>query len=231
MQEPLGDLAERLATRLTTDSSAPVQEASAITEEAALQDANNIFTKVRFSWRPEDRAALEQIRMSADGVFEEAFGYAITLIDDFYSLLWTPEVDGNGVVRRYANDRTVWKKGPDGRPLEDWNQLTGQDIEQALMNLQRLKLEVAPQVNQLFLEALYARTVALDVADDAWVSVMEGTQGDRTARANRASRQDRYHAYFRFYQWSTAKTFLDEITAFMRRLEKIRDWQTWGSKR
>lgn len=52
MQEPLGDLAERLAERLTTDSSAPVQEAAAITEEAALQDANNIFTKVRFPGVP-----------------------------------------------------------------------------------------------------------------------------------------------------------------------------------
>ena len=91
MQEPLGDLAERLAERLTTDSSAPVQEAAAITEEAALQDANNIFTKVRFSWRPEDRAALEQIRMSADGVFEEAFSVAIALIDDFYTSLRIPE--------------------------------------------------------------------------------------------------------------------------------------------
>lgn len=228
MREPLGDLAERLAGQLTTEASAPVQEASAITEEAALQAENNIFTKVRFSWRPEDRAALEQIRMSADGVFEDAFGVAITLIDDFYSLLWTPEVDGNGLVKRYADGRTVWKKGPDGRPVEDWGQLTGQDIEHTLMNMQRLKMEMAPQVNQLFLEALYARTSANDVADDAWVSVMEGTQGDRTARANRASRQDRYHAYFRFYLWSTAKTFLEEITAFMRRLEKIRDWQTWG---
>ena len=229
MQEPLGDLAERLATRLTTDSSAPVQEASAITEEAALQDANNIFTKVRFSWRPEDRAALEQIRMSADGVFEEAFGYAITLIDDFYMSLRIPE-QRNGVVVRGADGRIVWKKNERGQFVEDWNQITGQDVEHTLANLARLKMEVAPQVNQLMLEALYARTVASDVYDDEWVAIMDDTIPGRTARSNRANRTDRYHAYFRFYIYSVAKTFLDEILNFEKLLTNVRYWQVRTQK-
>ena len=229
MQEPLGDLAERLAERLTTDSSAPVQEAAAITEEAALQDANNIFTKVRFSWRPEDRAALEQIRMSADGVFEEAFSVAIALIDDFYTSLRIPE-QRNGVVVRGADGRIVWKKNESGQPLEDWTQITGQDVEHTLANLARLKMEVAPQVNQLMLEALYARTVASDVYDDEWVGIMEDTIPGRTARSNRASRTDRYHAYFRFYIYSVAKTFLDEILNFEKLLTNVRYWQVRTQK-
>ena len=229
MQEPLGDLAERLATRLTTDSSAPVQEASAITEEAALQAENNIFTKVRFSWRPEDRATLERIRMSADGMFEEAFGYAITIIDDFYMSLRIPE-QRNGVVVRGADNRPVWKKNERGQPLEDWNQITGQDVEHTLANLARLKMEVAPQVNQLMLEALYARTVASDVYDDEWVAIMDDTIPGRTARSNRANRTDRYHAYFRFYIYSVAKTFLDEIINFEKLLTNVRYWQVRTQK-
>jgi hypothetical protein len=60
---------------------------------------------------------------------------------------------------------------------------------------------------------------------------MDGTVAERTARANRESRQDRYHAYMRFYFWSHADVFLKEIQAFMRRLEKIRDWRMWDGRR
>ena len=229
MQEPLGDLAERLASRMTTEASAPVQEASAITEEAALQDANNIFTKVRFSWRPEDRAALEQIRMSAEGMFEEAFGAAIALIDDFYMSLRIPE-QRNGVVVRGADGRIVWKKNERGQVIEDWKQITGQDVEHTLANLARLKMEVAPQVNQLMLEAIYARTVASDVYDEKWASIMDDTIPGRTAQSNRASRTDRYHAYFRFYLYSVADTFLREISSFQKLLENIRYWQVRTQK-
>ncbi len=229
MQEPLGDLAERLASRLTTESSAPVNEAAAITEEAALQAESNIFTKVRFSWRPEDRAVLEQIRMSADGVFEEAFQHAIALIDEFYMSLRIPE-QRNGVVVHGADGRPVWKKNERGQPIEDWKQITGQDVEQTLANLARLKMEVAPQVNQLMLEALYARTVASDIYDDEWVAIMDDTIPGRTARSNRASRTDRYHAFFRFYLYSVSDTFLKEISSFQKLLENIRYWQVRTQK-
>ena len=226
MNNGLGDLADQIASQLTVDTCAPVEEASAITEEAALQAQNSMFPqKIRFTWRPEDRAVLDQIRGQAEITFAEIFNTAIELIDGFFASLWVPEVDGNGVMRRYADGRPVWKRGPDNKPVENWDQLTGQDIEQTLMDLQRVKLEIVPAVHQLLLEALYARHVASDIYDEAWGSVMEGTQGDRTARSNRESRTDRYHAYFRYVLWSTANVFLQEVTAFMRRLERIRGWQ------
>ena len=228
MSEPLGDLAGRIARQFAVDSSALVQEASVITEEAALQADNNLFTKIRFSWRPEDKAILDRIRCSAESVFEEAFGEVISVIDYFYMQLRCPEqreVNGQRVVVRDSSNRVVWKKNADGKIVEDWNQLTGQDVEHTLANLERLKLDVAPKVNELMLEALYARHVASDVYDDAWGSIMDGTQGDRTARSNQKSRVDRYHAYFRYYIFSVAKTFLDEISAFQKLLADIRFWQ------
>ena len=122
------------------------------------------------------------------------------------------------------------RRGRISRPLEDWNQLTGQDIEQTLMNT-AAETRGRSTGQPVVLRSSVARTTALDIADDAWVSVMEELRGS-LARANRASRQRPLSRLdFRFYRWSTTKTFLDEITAFMRRLEKIGDWQTWGSKR
>ena len=103
-------------------------------------------------------------------------------------------------------------------------------MEYTLANLLRLRMVLAPEVNKLFLEALYARHVASDIYDDTWGSMMDGTQGDRSARASRESRPDRYAAYFRFYLHSVADTFLKEINAFIKTLENIRYWQVRTQK-
>lgn len=228
----LGDLASAVAQKMTTDVCAPVQEAAALTEEAALQADNSLFTKIHFSWKPDDKAILERIRIAAEAMFQEAFSTAIAIIDDFYLQLRVPEtreVDGQQVIVRDAEGRYVWQK-ENGHYIERWDQLTGQDVEQTLADLARLRLSLAPQVNQLFLDALYARHVASDAYDDAWFSMMEGTQGDRSARSNRESRPDRYGAYFRFYLHSVADTFMKEITAFQKLLENIRYWQVRTQK-
>lgn len=224
----LGDLAESVALKLHTEVSAPVQEAAALTEEAAMTAENSLFTKIRFSWRPEDRAILERIRVAADTVFTEGFADLIGVVDDFYAQLWVPE-QRNGIVVRSAEDRIVWQTDEAGDPIEDWSQLTGQDIEHTLVNLARLRMQLVPQVNQLMCEAVLARHSASDAYDDAWESLLEGTQGDRAARANRGSRQDRYFAYFKFVIYSQAKSLLDEVWAFFKLLTQIRAWQV-GNK-
>jgi hypothetical protein len=221
---PLGDQAEYLAKKFVTETCVPVAEAAAITEEAALASENNIFTKIRFSWRPEDRAALERVRASADGMFAEAFEGTIQIIDQFYEMLRVPATR-EGIVVRDTTGRTVWQRDDQNRIIERWSQLTGQDIEFTLLNLERVKLTLAPKVNSLMLEALYARQIAGDISDEAWLGIMEGTQGDKTAKANRESRMDRYHAYFRFYLYSVADAFLKEVNAFMKLLNDIRWWQ------
>lgn len=229
-KEPLGDLAERLAQKMTTEVSAPVMEATTITEEAALNASNNPLTnKFRFVWKPEDRAALERIRVSAEGVVEDGFTEVAETLDEFYMQLRVPE-QRNGQVLFEADGRPKWKTDDSGRIIEDWSQLTGQDVEQTLAQLAKLRFSLAPKVNSLMLEALMARSSAQDSYDDEWGSLMDGTQGDRTARSNRASRQDKYHAYFRFYIYSVAKILLDETQAFTKLLENIRYWQVRTQK-
>lgn len=228
--EPLGDLAERLAQKMTTEVSAPVMEATSITEEAALNASNNPLTnKFRFVWKPEDRAALERIRVSAEGVVEDGFTDVAETLDEFYMQLRVPE-QRNGQVLLEADGRPKWKTDESGRIIEDWSQLTGQDVEQTLAQLAKLRFSLAPKVNSLMLEALMARSSAQDSYDDEWGSLIDGTQGDRTARSNRASRQDKYHAYFRFYIYSVAKVLLDEVINFDKLLVNIRYWQTRNQK-
>ena len=225
----LGDYAEAVASRLVAETSAPVAEAAALTEEAALQQENSLFTKIRFTWKAEDRAMRERIQIAADDMFQEGFTEAINIIDDFYEMLRVPE-QREGIVVRGADGRPVWEKDDQGHFIEDWSQLTGQDVEQTLARIARLRMSLAPRVNELFLDALHARHVASDAYDDAWFEIMDGTQGDRAARSNRESRQDRYAAYFRYYLWSVADTFMKEIAAFTKLLENIRYWQVRTQK-
>lgn len=223
----LGDLAESVARQLATEVSAPVEEATAITEEAVFSN-RLLSSKMRFSWRPEDRVTIDQIRIAADRVFGEAFGDMIKVVDEFFLQLRVPQ-HREGVVVVGADGRYVWETDAKGNPIERWSQLTGQDVEQSIANLCRLRMQVAPMVNQLMLEALYARTVASDFHDDAWGTVM-GTQGDKEAKSNRENRVDRYHAFFRFWIYSVSDTFLKEINAFIKQLENIRYWQVRTQK-
>lgn len=209
-----------------------MQEAAAITEEAALSN-DDLFTKIRFSWKPEDRAIRDRIRIAGDAAFEEAFADAIAVLDNFFMALRVPEqrdVGNQRVVVRDAAGRTVWQKNEAGQIIERWDQLTGQDVEYTLAKLLELRMVLAPQVNQLMLDALFARHAAQDVADEAWSGVMVGTQGDKQAKANRESRVERYHFFFRYCVYSNAKAFLDEVEGFTKFLNNVRYWGVQGQR-
>jgi hypothetical protein len=207
---------------------APDPSSEEVTDLEALQ-RGSWMEKIRFAWRGEDKAILERIETGAGQVFANLFGDAVVEIDRFYMALRVPR-QRNGIAVLDAQNRQVWETGEDNRPIERWDQLTGQDLEQTLMNLQRIKMGIVTQVNRLKNEAIYAKMLSDDIKDEAWGTVMQGTQGDRSARANRQSRVDRYHSYFRYVVWSNADVFLQELAAFMRRLEKVRDWRTWGDR-
>jgi hypothetical protein len=208
----VGDLGEKVATEFAAEVSAPLVEAAALPSTDELK--SSIFTKIRFSWTNEDRNILDRIRAASDAMFVELFADAITVVDTFYASMRVPAGTG-------PNGRMTWLKGEDGRTVESIDQLTGQDIRQLIVDLERVLLEVSPQVSHLKMEAIMAHNIAKDISDDAWFSLVEGTQGDRTARANRESRQDRWHAHFRLYAYEIADSFLKELNAFIRRMENL----------
>lgn len=193
-------------------------------EPEALKDiAQGAFThRIRFTWRPEDQAILDRIETTANEMFAEMFGEAVTEIDRFYETLRTPRVR-NGQPVRDVNGRTIWEADENGRPQERWEQLTGQDIEYTLMNLERIKMLLTLEVNKMRNRAIFAKMVSEDIKDDSRGS--GGTQLDKVARSNIESRVDRYHAYFVYCLWSTANVFMQDITLFMKRLADIRYWR------
>jgi hypothetical protein len=128
-----------------------------------------------------------------------------------------------------AEGRQVWKI-ENGHVVENWDQLTGQDIEQVLMNLQRLKMSISMDVNRLKNQAIYAKMAATDIKDDSW-DKSGSTVSDREAYSNQQSRVDRYHFFFRYYLWTCADTLLREIIDFMFRLKDVRYWRIQSQER
>lgn len=220
----LGDLAESVAVELRLGESLPpsptddpVIEGEAGLDEDDQLDAERGYVfanKIRFARSTDDQEILNRIRRAADQVFQELFGEAIEIIDDFYLSMRVPLGTG-------PDGRPIWQLDEvTHRPVERIDQLTGQDIDQAILNLERILLTITPQVNQLRLEALMAQNSAKDAFDDGWPA--SGIDRDRTSRANIVSRTERWHGFFRYYIYSTANSFFQEIKQFTRKLENIR---------
>lgn len=214
----VGDLAEKVAIELHDDVVGPSQD---VADDPVVDMEQGIFGRIRFSWRKQDRDMRDRFQAASHASFLELFADAISVVDDLYSNMWVPRTNEHGIVMSGPDGRRLWVTDERGRPIEKIEQLTGQDIHQTILSLQKVLLEITPQVEALMIDAVMAHNIAKDHYDDAWFSMVEGTQGDRTARANRESRQDRWHSFFRFALHHTAKSFLAEINAFIRRLDNI----------
>lgn len=205
----LGDLAQRTAESLQRDHLSAIERNEIEIDPTGpfIKEGTSMFSKIRFSWRTEDRLVLEQIKGAAQAVFDEQFSDAIMLLDDFTSKV----------------------RGPDGR--ENWDKLTGDEIESMLFSLAGIRFRIMPQINELLLDAMYAKHIADDAYSKVWGEVIDGTQGDKSAKASRESREDKYQSFFRFYIYSVADTFMKELDKFTRLLERIRDWGVRGGQR
>ena len=219
--DSLGDLAESVVSEMRMGEPVPAPPSDDFTD-GVLEDDDQLDSergyvfanKARFSWKNDDQEVLDRIRKAADEIFQDLFGEAIGIIDQFYRAMRVPLGTGPDGRPQWQLDEVT------GRPLERIDQLTGQDIDQAIIDLERILLSVTPQVNDLRLEALMAQNTAKDAFDDAWP--VSGLAGDRAARANRQSRAERWHGFFRYYLYSTANTFYQECKSFSRKLENVR---------
>ena len=200
-------------------------------EPIMLAESKSIFAKITFRWRSDEQSQLDRIRAAVDRVMSDLYQDGKQAIDNFYAQLRVAECDPNtGVVTTDAQGRIVWQKDARGKEIERWDQVTGQDIEQCLMELSRIKLGIAPKVNELLLEAVFAKHIHDDQFQDAYSELVEETIPGRNAYAARKTRQDKYHAFFCYYLWSSAKTFMDEVNNFCRVLERVRYWRIEESK-
>lgn len=234
MTEPVGDMAGRVAGQLKEEHIRQIEEGTRSVEENRrenLSEARSLFTKIDYNWRSSDSLILDQVRAASAAVFQQEFAGVIGILNGIYAAIRTPVLNEYGIAVTDQQGRMIWMTGPNGLPIEDWNRLTGQDIESALFDLQRVKFGLSLQVNDLQSEALFAKHIYDDNYHDAYSDVVEGTVKDREARASREARQDKYFAYFRYVLWSSSDTFMKEVVNFQRLLEKTLQWNVWNNDR
>jgi hypothetical protein len=229
-----GDMAKSVARRLQAEHLEKINTDGVpfIDEEPVmLVESKSIFSKISFRWRADEESQLDRIRASVDTIMSDMYSDAKRAIDDFYGELRVPERNPDtGMVLTDRQKRIIWQTDDRGKEIEDWNQVTGQDIERCLFDLSRIKIAVAPQVNELLLEAVFAKHIHDDQFQEAYSELVEETIPGRNAYASRKTRQDKYHAYFCYYLWSSAKTLMDEINNFCRILERVRYWRIEENK-
>ena len=223
----VSDFASNVADQLQREHIAAFEQQAVDLDEAGpmhREVKKGIFDKIEFRWRRDDEKIIEQIQAGVDTLFGQLFQDSFNVVDDLYGSMRVPEEE-NGIVKTDGAGRVVWKTDSRGREIEDWSQLTGQDIEKAILDITQIKLILAPRLNDLLLEAVFARHIADDATHDAYAAVIEGTVAEKNAYASRVARQDKYHAFFRYYLYSQAEVFMKELNNFARVLERIRYWR------
>jgi hypothetical protein len=144
-------------------------------------------------------------------------------IDKLYGCLRVPVIDQRtGEEAKDAQGRTVWEQ-KNGKPIERFDQLRGNDVMHVLLSLERLKMSITLDVNRLRNEAIYAKMIADDYEDDYRGDT--GPQEERKVTGRRMAREDRYRAFYFYYLWSTINAFHQELISFIFRLRDVRSWQ------
>jgi hypothetical protein len=225
-----GDLAAQVSRQVQREHVDKVifsgEEVVDLESPMVRETRRSIFAKIEFRWRASDEKILDQIRAGVDAMFGHMYSDMKHIVDAFYAEMRVPVVDPeSGVVKTDSRGRVQFQKDSSGKDVEDWSQMTGQDIESALLNIERLKLDLAPRVNALLNEAVFARHIADDSFHDSYLELVEGTVGDRNAHASQKSREDKYQAFYRYYLWSNAESFMKEMSNFTRVLERVRYWR------
>lgn len=230
-----GDLGDEMADKLLKEQLAVVNEDKDESESEERRvlglEKAGLFSRLEFKWKSDDRLILDRIRMACNTVTAREYQVIQKTLDDLYEGIRVPELNKQGNPVMDDKGRLVWKRDENGRLLEDWSRLDGMDLEVAIFHLQKSRIELAARTNELLQEAIFAKHIFNDEYYEGYRSLVEGTQGDRTAQANRATREEKYFSFYRFCLWQSADTLLKEIVGLQRVMERIRDWRVWGDRR
>lgn len=181
--------------------------------------------KIKPEWKEEDKNALEQLKRASEATFNEIFEAAFDVLDGLYQGVRVPVTNHHDQVVLDGSGRIQWQRDESGNFIEDWETLNGQDIDVSLLKLQELKLIISQRVRELFLDAVFAKNILQDDYHDSYSSVLQGTNPLREAKASRDTREARWNYFFRYYIWSLADSFDQELVKTMALLSKIRNWR------
>lgn len=228
MSNHWGDLADEAAHKLLQEQLDEVNQISADIDSPKRVEGlekKSLFARLEFKWTRDDKLILNRIRAACNAAALNHYQALIQTIDDFYAAIRVPVLNANGFPVTDEKGRVIWEKDESGNFKEDWSRLDGFDVDACIFKLHQNKVTLSSGTNELFQEALFAKHIYNDEHQDAYKSLLDGTQGDRNAYANLVSRESKYFAFYKFCVWQYCDTLLKEIKDLLRIMERIRDWR------
>lgn len=169
------------------------------------------FSRMRLSWRPEDRAQMAQIRNTVDRVLLNHFADAYALMVDIFDIVREKEADSYGEVKTDNLGLPVYKRALTGGFVEDWTRLTTREKEHFLFRITTSQFSWKQARDDLWAESLFAKAMFTETFARSYDQGYSGTIEDRTARANSVAAEERYFAVYTAYLSRKADSIIQSL--------------------
>jgi hypothetical protein len=210
--------------RVLADSERPLSPGGSEPVEPDLPDDRRRnfrtpnFSRMRTSWRGEDRIVIEEIKVQAEKVMRSQFGGAFALMDRLYLLVREPEISPDGTMKTGPDGRPTWKVHDNGSPVENWLRISDRERLQYLQEITGRLFEWEQVAAGLWGEAMLAKVAWEERFADGFQNVPgKSTVDDKAQAGVTHSLDERYFGVFK----SILSRRADALVRAMTRLEQI----------
>lgn len=180
--------------------------------EEVLEIDTFLAQGIRYEPRASEAVIIAKIQKAADEMIQPTFEEADRVLEEFYESVRIFDID------RETGER-VHRRHSDGRYVEDWANLSRQDVEQAIWGLQRCILKLEAHASDLYMRTQFAHNVWDDEYQERYRAPVEGTVHDRGASARRATKDSRYFYLFSYWLWKLTADRVKSLTDTRRIVE------------
>lgn len=156
------------------------------------------FSRMRTTWRGEDKIVIEEIKVQARKVTEALFPEAHGIMDRLYLAVREPLIGPDNQVRTGPDGRPVWRCHDNGSPVENWTLLSDHDRRNALFEITTHLFEWEQRAAELWGEAMFAKVSWEERFADGFMEPQgRQTVDDRVQAGTKSSIEERYFAVFK----------------------------------
>lgn len=183
----------------TAATSIHTPDINTLPEEGRQSDTTGFLSKeFRFQPRRSEALIISRLSDQINKLVTHIFGEADRSIERFYK---------NAALENGGHD---------------FSRLSGEELEAAILSIQRSIYLAADQVSQLYNDAYFASRVQEDEYWESYRKPVDGDQKDRQAFAYRETKDSRYFYYYRFMLYKRLSDRLNSLKDLLKTLEFFR---------
>lgn len=191
-------------------------------EERARKFRSPGLARMRTDWKGDDGIMMARVHTVVEKRIAEHFMDAFSILFEFYEIVREPMTE-NGEPMFDHLGFPMWRKGPSGMYVEDWDRLNGKQRERFLFQITTRVFEWSQRAASAWGEAMFAKAIWEEAFSSGYESLpgSKPTIDDRTARAKLDSAEDRYFALFLSYYSRKADSLVKNMELLAQRLKDV----------